>query len=218
MFSGEENKILSGCRKTVVTLGGQSIQMYIPDQEKIKVDYDDKKRTGIHIEFPFWAKLWPAAKAICLHIKKYPGLVKGKSVLELGAGLGLPSLFAASYASDILCTDLVREAVIISGCSARENNFRNFSTSVFDWKERPVPDADLIIASDISYDQTQFGHLLNLVKEIEKQQRKLLLATPQRLQTGLFIQELETMITKRKDYLIEENDANTVITVIEIGN
>eukprot|EP00967_Tisochrysis_lutea_P152737 scaffold299920_cov23-Tisochrysis_lutea.AAC.3 len=36
-----------------------------------------------------WASVWPAAGALATHIVAEPDLVKGKRVIELGAGLGV---------------------------------------------------------------------------------------------------------------------------------
>ena len=41
---------------------------------------------------PYWAELWPAARALAAALPEVPGL----RVIELGAGLGVPSLVAAS--------------------------------------------------------------------------------------------------------------------------
>ena len=39
--------------------------------------------------------------------------VKGKTLLELGAGMGLPSLVAASYTSAVVCSDYLTDALIL---------------------------------------------------------------------------------------------------------
>lgn len=51
--------------------------------------------------------LWPACHAFCAHLCAHPELVRGKRVVELGAGTGLPGILAAALgASEVLLTDL----------------------------------------------------------------------------------------------------------------
>ena len=63
------------------------------------------------IAFPYWSKVWPSAEALALFILQHPEYIAGKMVVELGAGLGLPSLVAAQMAASVLCTDYEPEAV-----------------------------------------------------------------------------------------------------------
>ena len=41
---------------------------------------------------PYFGILWPAAEALSIYLNEHPALIKNKSVLELGCGLGYPSL------------------------------------------------------------------------------------------------------------------------------
>ena len=46
---------------------------------------------------PYWAELWPAATALAAALPDVAGL----RVVELGCGLGLPSLVAAARGADV---------------------------------------------------------------------------------------------------------------------
>jgi len=50
-------------------------------------------------------ELWDASMALCLHLGQQPSLVRGKRVLELGAGCGLPS---------VVCRDLLQADAILA--------------------------------------------------------------------------------------------------------
>src|SRR4051812_46485300 len=54
---------------------------------------------------PYFGILWPSAEALAWYLADHPELVKDKSVLELGCGLGLPSLVAAHLGGAVLATD-----------------------------------------------------------------------------------------------------------------
>ncbi|GAA4536158.1 class I SAM-dependent methyltransferase [Pseudonocardia xishanensis] len=65
---------------------------------------------------PHWAELWPSA--IALAEAPFPA---GARVVELGCGLGLPSLAAARAGADVLATDLSATAVGLVRRSATRN-------------------------------------------------------------------------------------------------
>ena len=60
--------------------------------------------------------VWNAAYKLCEHLEAHPELVRGKRVLELGAGCGLPGLVVATLGASAVVvtdqeTDLLRENV-----------------------------------------------------------------------------------------------------------
>lgn len=44
---------------------------------------------------PYWCRVWPSALALARLILQNPKLVAGKSVCDIGAGLGLTGIAAA---------------------------------------------------------------------------------------------------------------------------
>ena len=62
-----------------------------------------------HDEFlPYWAELWPAASALAAAL---PDDLSGLRVVELGCGLGVPSLVAAHRGADVVATDWAADAI-----------------------------------------------------------------------------------------------------------
>jgi len=54
---------------------------------------------------PYFGILWPASEALSIYLDQHSGLIKNKSILELGCGLGYPSLVATHLGGKVLATD-----------------------------------------------------------------------------------------------------------------
>jgi predicted nicotinamide N-methyase len=115
-----------------------------------------------HDEFlPYWAELWPASIALAAAL---PG-VGGLRVVELGCGLGVPSLVAAARGAEVTATDWATDAVEL----LRENATRNgieLRAEVRDWRA-PWPERfDLALAADVLYEQRNIEPLLERLREV----------------------------------------------------
>jgi predicted nicotinamide N-methyase len=110
---------------------------------------------------PYWAELWPAATALAVALPDVAGL----RVVELGCGLGLPSLVAAARGADVTASDWAEDAVEL----LRENAARNglaLRAEVRDWRE-PWPERfDVAIAADVLYEHRNVEPLLERLREL----------------------------------------------------
>ena len=68
---------------------------------------------------PYWAELWPSGVALARAVGALD--LRSSRVLELGAGLGLPSLAAALGGADVLATDWADDAVELLRLNAGRN-------------------------------------------------------------------------------------------------
>src|SRR3954471_15503389 len=66
-----------------------------------------------HEEFlPYWAELWPSALALARVVGVRA--LRGARTLELGCGLGVPSLAAAAAGGRVLATDWAPDAIAMA--------------------------------------------------------------------------------------------------------
>ena len=89
----------------------------------------DEERFGVDEFMPYWAELWPSGIALARHVVGLP--LDGVRALELGCGLGLPSLAAALAGAETLATDWAPEAVELLRENAAANGL-GISTAVLD--------------------------------------------------------------------------------------
>ena len=110
---------------------------------------------------PYWAELWPASTALAAALPAVAGL----RVVELGCGLGLPSLVAAARGAEVTATDWAAEAVELLRENAARNGL-NVHAEVRDWRE-PWPDRfDLALAADVLYERRNVAPLLQRLREL----------------------------------------------------
>jgi predicted nicotinamide N-methyase len=147
-----------------------------------------------HEEFlPYWAELWSSAVALAHDLSLRS--LRGKRTIELGCGLGLPSIAAARSGGRVLATDWSPDAVLATAANAERNDV-NVETLVCSWGE---PQAiiergpwDLVIASDVLYERRNATLLLRLLPELVKDHGLVLIADPQRAAAARFLERVES--------------------------
>jgi methyltransferase-like protein 23 len=170
---------------------GYTMELFVPDVQEVQDNYLLQKQLLAEVAFPHWTKLWPAALAMADFIYEHPELVQQQHVLELAAGLGLPSFVASRYANTVCCSDYLEEAVATMAKSAQHLQLSNVTSQLLDWNDLPNDlTADVLLLSDINYDPEQFDQLYGVLLRFLRQGMVILLSTPQRLMAKPFIEKL----------------------------
>ena len=95
--------------------------------------------------------------------------LKGARVVELGCGLGLPSVAAALAGGRVLATDWAPESVAATAANAERNGV-HVETLCVDWRA-PAPllargPFDLALAADVLYEARNVEPLLDLLPRL----------------------------------------------------
>lgn len=171
--------------------GHHHLKLCIPDAAYIQRLYRDQKHHHPKTPFPYWTQVWPAALAMAEFLVRHPEYVQHKKVLELAAGLGLPSLVAARWANEVQCSDYLPDAVAVIRQSVASNALANVTPLVLDWNHLPSDlSADVLLVSDINYDPSQFTVLNAVLQDFLEKGTTILLSTPQRLMAKPFVEQL----------------------------
>lgn len=187
------------------SFGQHQVQLLVPLQEDIRERYRLQKEIDVSVSFPFWAQVWPAARALCSFISNHPQLLKHKRVLELAAGLGLPSLLATQLASSVSCSDNHFDAVDQMQHTIDTLRLHNIDCFQLDWSEPALNFfADVVLLSDINYDPSQFESLYRRIVAFISEGSTVLLSTPQRLMAKSFIEQLKPFCMHQEECAIEE--------------
>jgi predicted nicotinamide N-methyase len=116
---------------------------------------------------PYWAVLWRSGVALARELDT--AALRGRSVVELGCGLAVPSIAAARAGASVLATDACDEALALAERNARANGVR-IETAAVDWAEPgglvgrgPF---DLVLAADVLYERGSVARLLSLLPRL----------------------------------------------------
>ena len=192
--------------------------IYIPDYEQVKEVYASLLKLDPTTPFPFWAKLWPSSIALHNVLKAHPHLIQNKHVLEIGAGIGLPSLMMAGIAKSIQISDYDKEAVALLQKNIEHLQLQNADALQLDWNNVPKNmNPDVVILSDVNYDPTQFDPLVTLIDTFIQQGCTIILSTPQRIMASPFVQKLEASIIERHEAMVDENGIPKEISILVLS-
>ncbi len=119
----------------------------------------DERRFDEDEFMPYWAELWPSGVALARDVAELD--LGGRTVLELGCGLALPSLAAVhAGAADVLATDWSPEALALVSTNAAANGL-SLRTGFLDWRAPPeglgTERFDVVLAADVLYEARQRG-------------------------------------------------------------
>ncbi len=149
----------------------------------------DEARFGEDEFMPYWAELWASGVALAAAVAARD--LRGAQVLELGCGLGLPSVAAALSGARVLATDWAPEALEVTRRNA-ERNGALVETVLADWS---APDAllerapfDLVLCADVLYEPRNVDALLGLLPRLGSE---VLLGEPGRPTAARFFEAAE---------------------------
>jgi predicted nicotinamide N-methyase len=116
---------------------------------------------------PYWSVLWRSGVALARELASAE--LGGLRVVELGCGLGVPSLVAARRGARVLATDEAEEALELLERNARENR-ETLETARVEWGDPGELVArgpfDLVLAADVLYQRPAAAQLLKLLPQL----------------------------------------------------
>jgi predicted nicotinamide N-methyase len=141
-----------------ITVAGVRLELLRPSAPEALID----EEAFADDEFlPYWAELWPAARALAEALPD----VQGLRVVELGCGLGLPSLVAVAKGAAVTATDWSRDAIALLRDNAARNGLE-LRAEVRDWRD-PWPERfDLALAADVLYESRNVAPVFARLREL----------------------------------------------------
>jgi predicted nicotinamide N-methyase len=156
-----------------------------PTSAEALIDERDFERDE---RLPYWAELWPSAIALARYLSR-EGL-GGTRAIELGCGVGLPTIVALARGAKVLATDHYEAALDFTLHNARTNLDRTPRTALLDWYAPPAERLgtfDLVLAADVLYERRSVRALADLVPGLVAPEGEVIFADPRRKDAPPFL-------------------------------
>ena len=164
------------------------------DLETVAVAHDQDQY------MPYWAALWPVSTYLAQTIDRTQWMPPIEGI-ELGCGLGLPGLAALAHGIQMTFTDYDATALRLVAQSVDLNKLDGARYLHFDWRSllvTPLDDRlkplinryDLVLASDLIYEERQVKPLVAAMKLLVKPDGVVFVADQDRPYREFFLEEI----------------------------
>lgn len=127
--------------------------------------------------------LWLSSVGMLYLITKSRHIFEGKRVLELGAGLGIPSMYVSQFCNPLSVTASDEDIENLQDSISANNQFNNTRLNItqVDWNDSPSHRIkyDVIIVSDCVYRSTQKS-LFHAISSLLEDDGKFIVCNPDR--------------------------------------
>lgn len=187
------------------TFSGTTVKAFVPDYKLLQNRYEENREKETSISFPFWGKIWPSSIALCSYLAENIEIVRHKTVVEIAAGLGLPSFFISPIAKSVICSDISHDAISVIQRSITLQPFQNITAQQMDWKDSHLfPSADIVLLSDVNYHKDDLETLFEWIRNLIQAGKTIILSTPERIVARDFLQKLHPYEKEHHVQFIEE--------------
>ncbi|MEE4261084.1 MAG: 50S ribosomal protein L11 methyltransferase [Desulfobacteraceae bacterium] len=205
MFSLESFHKEYETKTSDLAINGRKFQILLPKDLHQFINIDD-----VMHGFPLWAKIWPAAWVLAGYLAELP-VAAEKNFLEIGGGLGVVSIVAASFGHHITMTEYNPDALQFARANALINECPQLNIQELNWnRPRLTCQFDYIIASEVSYREEDIQPLLMLFKNSLKTGGEVILAGEMRRLSKEYYKALETLFDIRVLKKILRSDSEEI--------
>ncbi len=182
---------------TVLRAVMPDLTLHIPDPDVVKNMYEMEMLNDPKIPFPYWTRIWPAAKGLAAYLLEAPEWIKGKAVLEMGAGIGVPSFAVAHLTGRSIVSDNDPDAVELVRQNIKQLELSHIRAEQIDWNRAAIlENVETLLLSDINYDPNQFKSLISMIEGYKAQGTDIIITSPIRMSTGPFYEALTKFIPR----------------------
>ncbi|MEB2326835.1 MAG: 50S ribosomal protein L11 methyltransferase [Pseudomonas sp.] len=160
------NALLGDARLVAEPLPGTDLRLWLIDAANMDRAFSPEETRRILEEPPYWCFCWASGLVLARWLAERPDWVRGKRVLDFGAGSGVAAIAAAKAgAAEVVACDLDPLALAACRANAALNDVElRYSQDFF----AEADHYDLIIVADVLYDRANLpllDHFLSRGRE-----------------------------------------------------
>lgn len=159
--------------------------------------YDPKgiaEKLGIgSASWPIFGIIWPSSLVLAHHLSDYE--TGSKRILEIGCGTALSSLLLNKKGADITATDYHPESKKFLARNTQLNNDKPIAFIQTDWaaQDDSLGEFDIIIGSDILYEDEHIELVANFIHRHAKQTCEIVITDPGRGRKSKLATKMKTL-------------------------
>lgn len=140
---------------------------------------------------PYWADVWPSSLILAKRLADETG--GGRSLLELGCGLGIVSITAMRSGFRVVASDYYEDALHFTRANAWRNLRREPAARMIDWRALPTDLGayDMIVAADVLYEMTYAQLVADALAAALAPGGTAIIADPGRVAVDQFVEACE---------------------------
>lgn len=150
-------ELLGDAQLVATPLPGTALQLWLLDGDNMSREFSPEETRRILHEPPYWSFCWASGLALARYLAEHPQWVRGKRVLDFGAGSGVAAIAAArAGALEVVACDLDPLALAACRANAHLNQVQlEYSSDFFAETDR----FDLVLVADVLYDRANLPML-----------------------------------------------------------
>ena len=196
-----EEKSLKIRGRHFTLLAPKSIEEYINSKDPLQ-------------DFPLWAKAWEASWVLADFLGGLP-TEPGKRFLEIGCGLGLVGVVAASFGHKIVMTEHNPDAIQFARANAELNHCSDVEVIDLDWNCPSLyGQFDYVVGSEVVYHDQDFEPLRNLFERFLKPEGEVILCEGIRKTSLDFFKEMQRHFDLKAQQKSIRSPEKTVLVIL----
>ena len=151
------HELLGDAQLTAATLPGTALKLWLIDASNMDRAFNPEETRRILEDPPYWCFCWASGLVLARWLAEQSQWVRGKRVLDFGAGSGVAAIAAAKAgALEVVACDLDPLALAACQANAALNQVElGYSADFFQEADR----FDLILVADVLYDRANLALL-----------------------------------------------------------
>lgn len=159
-------ELLGDAQLVATPLPGTALRLWLLDGDNMSREFSPEETRRILHEPPYWSFCWASGLALARYLAEHPQWVRGKRVLDFGAGSGVAAIAAArAGAQEVVACDLDPLALAACRANAELNQVQlGYSSDFFAEADR----FDLVLVADVLYDRANLpllDHFLSRARQ-----------------------------------------------------
>lgn len=159
-----------------IRIGDNTLDLLtVTNIEPLLLELEKKDKTTL-ASFPYWIKIWESSIVLAAYLAEQT-MDKNRTVLELGAGMGVVGLFLAAAGHPVTLTDCNPDALALLKKNAERNGLTSVTVRQLDWNHFESPGSfDIVCGAELVYRQADIQPAMTAVRKSIKPEGTVYLA------------------------------------------